>query len=293
MMSRISQFAGAGFVALALIGCSDSGAIQPARLDRAATPRVDTPAARQGSVTPTPAPEGALAAAPAKSAVTDARPEADLVTPATGVRTSSDGAADGVRAASSIVPTETAAGDPYSPSRAYREVTIPAGTILPVELRTTVASDASHVEEAVRGTLRRTVSVRGTSVLPAGTVLLGHVTDAARSARVKGRARVAFRFTALDMPGEGGRLSIHTASIARRAPATKKADAAKIGGGAAGGAVIGGILGGGSGAAKGAAIGGAAGTGVVLSTRGREVRVPAGTSLSVRLTQPLTVRVPR
>jgi hypothetical protein len=56
--------------------------------------------------------------------------------------------------------------------------------------------------------------------------------------------------------------------------------------------VIGGIVGGGSGAAKGAAIGGAAGTGAVLATRGDEVRLAAGTPVSVKLTAPLTVRVP-
>ena len=79
----------------------------------------------------------------------------------------------------------------------------------------------------------------------------------------------------------------------REAAATKKQDAAKIGGGAAGGAVIGAILGGGSGAAKGAAVGGAGGTGVVLATRGKEVSVPAGTNLIVRLQTPITVRVRR
>jgi hypothetical protein len=52
-------------------------------------------------------------------------------------------------------------------------------------------------------------------------------------------------------------------------------------------------MGGGSGAAKGAAIGGGAGTGAVLATRGDEVRLPAGTPLSVTLAAPLTVRVPR
>ena len=69
-------------------------------------------------------------------------------------------------------------------------------------------------------------------------------------------------------------------------------DAAKIGAGAVGGAIVGGIVGGGDGAAKGAAIGGAGGTGVVLATRGKEVRMAAGTPLSVRLSQALTVRVP-
>lgn len=174
----------------------------------------------------------------------------------------------------------------------YREVVIPAGTVLAVDLDTAVASDTSRVEDAVRGTLRRAVTVDGVQALPAGTTVIGHVTAAERSARVKGRARIAMRFTRVDPPGARERLTIQSAPIAREAEATKKQDAAKIGGGAAGGAIIGGLLGGGDGAAKGAAVGGAAGTGVVLSTRGKEVRLGRGTDLSVRLTAPLTVRVP-
>jgi hypothetical protein len=178
-----------------------------------------------------------------------------------------------------------------APAPEYREVTLPAGTVLPVELSTAVASDTSHVEDAVRGTLRRAVTVGGVHALPAGTVVTGVVTAAERSARVKGRARVAFRFTAIDPPGDAQRMSMRTDTVSRLAEATKKQDAYKIGGGAAGGAIVGGILGGGDGAAKGAAIGGAAGTGVVLSTRGKEIRLAPGTPVSVRLAAPLTVRV--
>ena len=54
----------------------------------------------------------------------------------------------------------------------------------------------------------------------------------------------------------------------------------KIGAPAAAGAIIGGIVGGGDGAAKGAVIGGAAGTGYVLSTRGKEVRLGKGADLA-------------
>jgi hypothetical protein len=177
------------------------------------------------------------------------------------------------------------------PRPEYREVTIPSGTVLPVELKTAVASDTSRVEDPVRATLRRAVTIGGVQVLPAGTEVLGHVTTADRSARVKGRARIAFRFTRLDPPGDAGRIDIRTGVVSRMAAATKKQDAAKIGGGAAGGAIIGGILGGGDGAAKGAAIGGAAGTGVVLSTRGKEVRLGPGAPVSVTLQAPVTVRV--
>jgi hypothetical protein len=183
--------------------------------------------------------------------------------------------------------TNVAEADPLP---RYREVTIPAGTVLPLTLRTSVGSDTSHVEDAVRATLRRGVTIGGVEALPAGTAVIGHVTSAERSARVKGRATVAFRFTRVDVPGEGN-ANIRTGTVARTAPGTKKKDAATIGGGAVGGAIVGGILGGGDGAAKGAAVGGAAGTGAVLATRGKEVRLAAGTPISVKLTAPLTVRV--
>jgi hypothetical protein len=174
----------------------------------------------------------------------------------------------------------------------WREVTIPAGTILKVNLNTAVGSDTSRVEDPVRGTLRSAVTVKGVTALPAGTALRGYVTDATRSAKVKGRARIALRFTRIDPPGPDDSTTIRTATVSRIAPGTKKRDAATIGGGAVGGAIVGGIVGGGDGAAKGAAIGGAGGTGVVLATRGKEVRIAAGTPLSVRLSQALTVRVP-
>jgi hypothetical protein len=172
----------------------------------------------------------------------------------------------------------------------FQEVTIPAGTILPVALETSVNSESSTVEQPVRGTLRRAVTIDGQEALPAGSTLRGVVTDVQRSGRVKGLAHVALRFNSVQARDE--RFDVRTESIGRTAEATKKQDAAKIGVGAGAGAVIGGIVGGGSGAAKGAAIGGAGGTGVVLATRGKEVSIPAGTALSVRLTEPITVRVP-
>jgi hypothetical protein len=174
----------------------------------------------------------------------------------------------------------------------FREVTVPAGAVLRVALSTPVASDTSNVEDTVRGTLQSAVTAEGVQALPAGTTVTGHVTNAQRSAKVKGRASVGVRFNGLDLPGDGGRESIQTSTITRVAASTKKEDATKIGIGAGAGAVIGGIIGGGSGAAKGAAIGGGAGAGAVLATRGDEVRLPAGTVLSVKLTAPLTVRVP-
>jgi hypothetical protein len=178
------------------------------------------------------------------------------------------------------------------PDASYQEVTIPAGTILPVALQTSVGSDTSRVEQPVRGTLRRALILNGVRVLPAGTAVFGHVTNAQRPGRIKGRGLIAMRFSELDTPGEGT-TRIRTATVSRIAPATKKKDALEIGVPAAGGAVIGGLLGGKGGAGKGALIGGGAGTAYVLSTRGKDVRLGPGARLGVRLTAPVTVRVPR
>lgn len=213
------------------------------------------------------------------------------------------GAAGSAAGAAQPGPVGTSGGGPGDPDEPrgpvarlfdtgpkYREVTVPADTLLPAALQSPVASDASASEHAVRARLRRPLVVDGLEVLPAGATLHGTVVDADRSGRVKGRASVSFRFTRLDTP-EDGRVAIASAPITRIAPGTKKRDAATIGAGAAGGAIVGGLIGGREGAAKGAAVGGAAGTGVVLSTRGQEVRLPEGAPVSVRLTRPLTLRV--
>ena len=178
-----------------------------------------------------------------------------------------------------------------SGAESVREVTIPAGTVLAIVLDTPVASDTSRPEQAVAAHLSRPVAIHGQTVLPAGSKVSGVVTDATRSGRVKGRAHVAMRFDALTPSGGGERYDIRTSAVGRTAASTKKKDALEIGAPAAGGALIGAIVGGKKGAAVGGAIGGGAGTGVVLSTRGDEVRMPKGAALTLKLTAPVTVRV--
>lgn len=205
--------------------------------------------------------------------------------------TTASAAEDGSAAATPAVPAGSETADPRSPvTGSTREITLPAGTVLPVALETSVGSDISRVEQPVHGRLRRAVMLHGVEVLPAGTAVSGRVTAARRPGKVKGRGYVAMRFTELDTPGAGV-TRISTAAVSRLAPTTKQKDAVEILGPAAAGAVIGRIAGGKGAARKGAVIGGAAGTGYVLSTRGKEVRIGKGAALAVRLTQPVTVRL--
>lgn len=146
-------------------------------------------------------------------------------------------------------------------------MTIPTGTTLPLALTNSVASDTSAVEDSVTAELTSPITIDGRDVLPAGTRLTGVVTGVDDSDRVKGRAMIAFRFTSL-RTGDA-RYDLQAAPLSRLAEATKGEDAAKIG------------------------IGAGAGTGVVLATKGREVRLGPGADVTTRLTAPLTVRVGR
>lgn len=173
----------------------------------------------------------------------------------------------------------------------FRDVTLPAGTVIPLVLDSYVASDTSRIESPVRAHVRRAIVVNGVTVVPAGSPLVGHVTRAERGGRVKGRAELAFRFDQLTLSRTHERFAIRTSSVSRTAASTKSRDVKTIAIPAAGGAIVGAILDGKKGAAIGAAAGAGGGTAVALATRGPEVRLGRGAVASVRLLSPLTIRV--
>jgi hypothetical protein len=192
------------------------------------------------------------------------------------------------------VGVETAAPSPTAnleDRRVVRTVTVPAGTVLRLRVNRGFGSDISRVEDQVSATLASPVIVGGRTVLGLGSLASGYVSQATRPGKVKGRGRVAVRFTRITPAGQDEHYTMQTRSWVGVAPATKKQDALKIGAPAAGGAIVGSIVGGKKGAGIGALAGGGAGTAVVLTTRGKEVRVGRGALLSVRLTAPLTIRV--
>ena len=175
-----------------------------------------------------------------------------------------------------------------SESGIVRTITIPDNTALDVTLNTSLSSETSRVEQRVNGTVNSPVVVDGITAIPAGSALIGHVTNVKDSGKVKGRAELAFSFNRL----RAGSVTydISTKPLHYIAESTKKDDAVKIGVGAGAGALIGAITGGKKGAAIGSAIGGGAGTGVVLATEGKDVSLAEGRRLKVSLTHPLTIR---
>src|SRR5262245_50789258 len=90
-------------------------------------------------------------------------------------------------------------------NRRDREVTIPAGTVLRLQLSQPLGSDFSHVEEPVNARIASPIVLNGRTVVPVGATASGSVIDAERSGRVKGRARLGMRFTSLRIPSDSAR----------------------------------------------------------------------------------------
>src|SRR6185312_9276136 len=239
---------------------------------------------QSGAPNQTPAPAPSAAAQPASSSgAAGAKPAEAAAQPAP--QTAETPPPSAAAQPASAAPPAPEPSAPEAPR--FREVTIPADTAISVTLQTPVASDTSRVEDAVRGKLAKPIIVAGTTVAPAGSGLTGSIIDAKESGRVKGKASVAFRFDRIVVRGESH--TIQTARIFREAASSTKSDVKKGAVGAGAGALIGGIAGGGSGAAIGAGIGGA---GTVLATKGKEVKLPAGTTVGTRLTAAMKVLVP-
>jgi hypothetical protein len=172
-----------------------------------------------------------------------------------------------------IIPTLTAAALSAGLAGAA-DGRLPAGSVIPVRMESSVSSARSDPEDRVRAIVRENVRSNGRVVIPAGSEIRGHVLSAKRSGRVKGRAQLAVRFNEVNINGRWHRIGTQRISLV--APDSHKRDGVMVGGGAGAGAIIGAIVDGKEGAAKGALLGAGTGTGAVLATRGKEVGMPTG-----------------
>jgi hypothetical protein len=128
---------------------------------------------------------------------------------------------------------------------------------------------------------------RGNDVLiPAGSIMRGVVSSVNRASRTdrKGTMTVAF-----DQVTVSGRAYPMRGTVTQALESEGiKGEIGRIGAGSAVGAIIGGIIGGTKGALLGVLIGGG---GTIAATEGKDVHLPAGTLLRVRMDTPPNVPV--
>lgn len=169
-------------------------------------------------------------------------------------------------------------------------VNVPAGTVMEVELLEGLSSQTSEAGDIIRARVASDVATDGAVGIPAGSEILGVVTEAVPLGKVGGRAKLGLKFTDLVLPN--GRTVPIDATLVQQGTSETRKDAATIGGAAAGGAILGRVLSKkdrGRGAVIGAIIGAAAGA-VIASRNGEEVVIPEGTRLDLKLDNEVEVR---
>jgi hypothetical protein len=162
---------------------------------------------------------------------------------------------------------------------------IPAGTEMDVRLSNTLDSGRAQVEDRFEGTTLVDLNINGRTLVPAGSVMRGVITAVEPATRTNRTARMTVSFDQLTVNGR---------SYPMRGTVTQaiegegiKGEAARIGTGAGVGAIIGGILGGFKGALAGILIGGG---GTIAATEGKEVELPQGSVLRVRVDSPVAIQ---
>ncbi len=182
---------------------------------------------------------------------------------------------------------ETTAPPPPRPDDRRTESTsvIPTGTEIDARLQTQLSSETAQVEDRFEATTVVDL-YRGNEVLiPAGSVLRGVVRTVNKATRTDRRGEMTVSFDQVSVRGRTYPMrGTVTDTIQSEG---MKGEVGRIGAGSAIGGVIGGILGGVKGALIGVLIGGG---GTIAATPGKDVTLPPGTILRVRLDTPPDVR---
>ena len=169
-----------------------------------------------------------------------------------------------------------------------RDVEVPSGTELDVRLSNVLNSGTAKVEDRFEGTTLVDLNIQGRSVIPAGSVMRGVVTSVDPATRTNRTAKMTVSFDQVTVNGRAYPIR-GTVTQAIEGEGIK-GEAGKIATGAGVGAVLGGILGGVKGAILGTVIGGG---GITAATEGKEIELPQGSVLRVRLDSPVQIQTAR
>jgi hypothetical protein len=184
----------------------------------------------------------------------------------------------------SNVPTTTANTTPTEVSSSQIGV-IPAGQELDVRLGTTLSSKTSKVEQRFETTTVADLMQNGNVLIPAGSRVRGVVSAVDPADRLHRAGSITLSFDELNVRGRTYPTRAMATNVFESGGIREEAGTAGIGAGA--GAIVGGILGGLKGAILGAVIGAG---GAIAATEGKDIELPAGSIIRIRLDSPVTVR---
>ncbi len=172
-----------------------------------------------------------------------------------------------------------------SPSSSTGRNGIPAGHEIDVRLEKELTSDTAQVEDRFEATTVADVYQGNDVLIPAGSQLRGIVSSVNRASRTDRKGSLTVSFDQITVRGRTYPMR-GTVTQALESEGMR-GEVGRIGAGAGVGAIIGGIIGGVKGALLGVLIGGG---GTIAATEGKDVTLPPGTILRVRLDQPPSIR---
>lgn len=182
------------------------------------------------------------------------------------------------------------------------DLILPPDTVISVQMNGTLSSRTARVGDKFTATVTVPVYLNGRTVIPAGSIVEGRVTQVTSAKRMNKSGTIGIDFDDLVLPN--GNAVALVGSLTSDDPETRKRiddesrvsgkhnDRASvfIGGGGAIGAVLGAISGGGKGAVLGGVAGAGAGVAGILLSKGEEAEVPSGTPFGVQIKQAMVIR---
>lgn len=191
-------------------------------------------------------------------------------------------------AASTAAYCQNSSAPPPPPPPVSSQLTLAAGTYLPVRIDRTLSSDKNQPGDFFTATLEAPLVANGVVVAEPGQTIGGRVAIAERHTADQ-PGRLGLELVSLSLV-DGQQVPIQSQLVATRGGTTPGAvEAGRVAATAGIGAIIGGAIGYGTGAAIGAATGGMAGLIGVLATRHHASVVYSEQELTFRLRAPVTI----
>ena len=175
--------------------------------------------------------------------------------------------------------------DQRTTAQASGNSAIPAGQEIDVRLNSQLSSETAQVEQRFEATTAADLYRGNEVIVPAGSTVRGVISSVEKATRTQRKGSITVAFDQITIRGRNYPMR-GTVTQALESEGIK-GETGRIGAGAGIGAVIGGIIGGVKGALLGVLIGGG---GTIAATEGKDVTLPAGTILRVRLDQPPAIR---
>jgi BON domain-containing protein len=170
---------------------------------------------------------------------------------------------------------------------AVRQVSIPAGTPVHIQMIDSVDSATNHTGDLFHASLAFPIVVNGEAIVPTGADVYVKLTNSSSAGRMAGRSELTLQLARLDFQGKSYTLASDDYQDVGKSRGKRTAETVGIGAGI--GAVLGGIFGGGKGAAIGAGVGGGGGAAAEAATKGQQVHIAAETKLDFNLQQPVDI----